>query len=183
MAGRPIIVEWHDSAQDLLARMASESNRHLSRRWQALLLIKRGWSIRSTADFVGVSYRTIEYWLEWYRRGGPSEVVRHRRGRTRASTFVVPTRQHVEALVQEAQTNGFGSQKEAIDWLKERFGVTVSNKEMSHIFRSHGIRRNLPHDALSRLSSLGRRPVDWLEVGDEAPCRLRWQITATRNPM
>ena len=184
MVGRPIVVQWHDSAQDLLARAVAESNPHLARRWQGLLLIHRGWTVSQTAENVGVSYRTVENWLDWYREGGSAEVVRHRRGKARSTPFAPVTHEHIEALINEAKTNGFDSQQDAITWLEKRFGVVLSNKDMSQVFRSNGIRRNLSEDVLSRLSTLGQpRTEDWLAGGEDVPCRvrLRWHVAGVRE--
>lgn len=184
LVGRPIIVQWHDTADALVRHAAAETNPHLARRWRALHLIRAGQSISQTAEAIGVSYRTVENWLDWYREGGPAELVRHRRGKARSSVTNQVTHQHIEALVHEAKTNGFESQQHAITWVTERFGVVISNKDMSKVFRTHGIRRDLSADVLSRLSSLGQNLTEeWLDDGDDSPCRvrLRWHVSGARE--
>lgn len=152
MAGRPVVVAWQNSAEDLAMRAKSESNPHLARRWQALHMLRLGRSVSETAETVGVAYRTVEYWLEWYREGGISEVTRHRRGRGKSLSSKEPNASQIEILLKEARTNGFSSQRAAIAWMAEHHGVTITPSNMSRLFRSAQIRRRLPPTAISNLS-------------------------------
>lgn len=152
MAGRPVVVPWHNSAEDLQARAKNEVNPHLARRWHALHMLRLGRSVSETAETVGVAYRTVEYWLEWYREGGISEVTRHRRGRGKSPSNTTPTDAQIEILLTEARTNGFASQRAAIAWMAEHHGVTITPSNMSRLFRSAQIRRRLPPAAISNLS-------------------------------
>lgn len=159
MTGRPIVVQWQDTADQLLLRAAAEPNPHLARRWQGLYLICTGHSVSATARKVKVSYRTVENWLEWYREGGCDAVMRHRRGQQRPHPSNPLTTQHIEALVIEARLNGFANQKDAMGWLDRQFGVVLTTREMSELFRSNGIYRYIALDAIDRMWRSSMAPV------------------------
>ena len=152
MVGRPVVVTWINSADDLCTRAECELNPHLARRWQALHMLRCGKSVSETAETIGVAYRTVEYWLEWYRAGGVFEVLRHRQGRGKNPSTSTPSDAQIEVLLNEARTNGFSSQRAAIAWMAEHHGVTITPSNMSRLFRSARIRRRLPPTAISNLT-------------------------------
>lgn len=81
--GRPILIDWQESAEDLRDRYRQEQNELLRMRLQALLLVREGKTLTEINKTLPVSYRTLQRWLSWYRAGGVDELLRHETRRTR----------------------------------------------------------------------------------------------------
>ena len=144
MAGRKFVVAWQHTPQELWARYRAERDGRLMPRWQGLWLLRQGHSLRETARVVGVAYRTVQEWVQWYRQGGVEEVARHRRGGLRRVIREPLTPEQLAALVRQATTAGFATQQQAVGWVAERFGVEVTRRQMERLFRKHRLRAKVP---------------------------------------
>lgn len=76
-------ISWReeDSERELWYRYQSESAPELRPRWQALWLLRQGYTRKSVVHVLGINPRTLRDWLSWYQTGGCAEVAWHRRGR------------------------------------------------------------------------------------------------------
>jgi hypothetical protein len=83
MSGRKLTVDWKHTAEELYAHYNNTPNTQIARRFQALALLRRGRTLKETAAIVGVSIRTVQKWLTWYRTGGLDELTRRTRGGNR----------------------------------------------------------------------------------------------------
>src|SRR5689334_21854922 len=80
VGGRPLVVEWHEDAEQLRQRYRQERVAAVRTRLPALWLVRAGQSLRAAARTLGVDEATVSQWISWYRRGGVGEVQRHRPG-------------------------------------------------------------------------------------------------------
>ena len=69
MSGRKLTVDWKHTAEELYAYYNNTPNTQIAQRFQALALLQRGRTLKETAAIVGVSMRTVQKWLTWYRTG------------------------------------------------------------------------------------------------------------------
>jgi transposase len=142
--GRPFVVEWRDSAEDLKARYGAERDPKLARRWQALWLVRTGRGMAEVAVVVGVAYRTIQEWVGWYRQGGLAAVAQHRRGGNRRPVVPLLTTEQAAAVQAEARTHGFATQETARAWIQAQLGVQLTPKQMRRVAADLQWRRKLP---------------------------------------
>ena len=79
---RKTAVVWaaEDTAEALHAQYWAEPVPEVRTRLHVLWLVRRGESPTAVASAVGVSRRSVQRWLGWYREGGLARVRSHRRG-------------------------------------------------------------------------------------------------------
>jgi transposase len=143
MGGRKLAIHWHETAEELLARYRAERNVHIARRLQALYLLHQGRRIPEAAGIVGVSTRSIEKWVAWYRKGGLGEVVRRQRGGLRLPARQPLNPDQLARLAGHAAQVGFSTVKEAVEWVSCELGVRLSEGQMSRLFKKLGLRRKV----------------------------------------
>ena len=73
--GGQLKVNWQESADELKRLYQKEVYPQRRTRLQALWQLRLGKRIQDVVDLTGASYRRVQQWLEWYRRGGLSEVL------------------------------------------------------------------------------------------------------------
>ncbi len=143
MAGRKLVIEWHETAEELLARYRAERNVHLARRLQALYLLRQGKRIPETAAVVGVSTRSVEKWVAWYRKGGLAEVLRRQRGGPRLPARRPLNPEQLARLTERAAEVGFGTVQEAVEWAAQELGTKLSVNQMARLFKKLGFKRKV----------------------------------------
>src|SRR5690606_41626100 len=75
MRGRPLRVRWTHTVEDLVARIQQEPDPRRRQRLQALLLLRAGQRLTDVSETLGVHYRTVQRWVDWYRTGGLDAVL------------------------------------------------------------------------------------------------------------
>src|SRR4029450_11546516 len=109
MAGRPLVIPWQHSAAELLASYRAERDGRVQPRLHALWLLRGGQGLQATAALVGVTYRTVQEWVRWYRRGGLEAGGPHQRGGLRRAIVEPLTADQQRALLERARTEGFAT--------------------------------------------------------------------------
>ncbi len=74
--GGQLKVDWQESADQLKHLYQKEVHPRRRTRLQALWQLRLGKRIQDVVDLTGASYRRVQQWLQWYRQGGLSEVLR-----------------------------------------------------------------------------------------------------------
>jgi transposase len=120
MRGRPFTLTWRpdDSEAAFKAAYLAERDGLLRTRLQALWLVRAGRSLAEVTAAVGVHYRTIQRWVEWYRRGGLALVRARRMGGVGQTPFL--TREAQEQVAQEVASGRFRTAVE----IRERIATT-----------------------------------------------------------
>ena len=77
MMGRLLVIAWRHSGKKLALLYRRERDRHYRTQLQALMLLRQGTGLSEVAAMVGVSCRTLQRWVVWYRQGGLAEVRQH----------------------------------------------------------------------------------------------------------
>jgi transposase len=82
MRGRPFHVAWRaaDTAAALKAAYQGEGDGAIRQRLHGLWLLRNGWRLGAVAAALGVHYRTVQRWADWYRAGGVTAVRTRRMG-------------------------------------------------------------------------------------------------------
>lgn len=117
MRGRPFTLTWRldDSAEALKGAYLGEHDGVIRTRLQALWLLRTGRSLAETTTVLGVHYRTVQRWVEWYRRGGLA-LVRTRRMGGVGQTPLLP-RDAQEQVAQEVASGRFRTAAEIREWI------------------------------------------------------------------
>ena len=150
MAGRTLVVTWQHSAEELFARYRAERDGQLVRRWQALWHLRQGRRLAEVAALVGVTYRTVQEWVGWYRTGGLAAVAAHPRGGLRRPIVEPLTAEQQAALVQQARAEGFATVKQAMVWVQQQWGVTWREDQMRRQYARLQLRAKVPRPISDR---------------------------------
>jgi transposase len=143
MRGRPLQIDWQDDEATVRRRYQQERDPELRPRWHALWLVRRGASLRTAAQVLGVDERSVRRWVAWYRAGGLAEVGRRRRGdRTGQPAWLTPDQQ--AALCAEASEGAFRTAAEAAQWVTATFGVTYTASGMRTLLHRLDCRPKVP---------------------------------------
>ncbi len=138
MRGRPLIVEWTETADQLAAMRDSERNGHRRARLQALWLLRTGHTIGEAGTAAGVDYRTVQRWVQWYREGGLDAVL------TRTPGYAAPGRPsrlsevQISDLIGRSQEGQFRTVSEAVQWARQEYGVDYTYTGMYALLGRRG---------------------------------------------
>lgn len=138
MRGRPLIVDWTESVEELEALRNAERNGHKRARLNALLTLRQGKTISDAGVTAGVDYRTVQRWLQWYREGGLELVL------TRTPGYAAPgrpsrlTEGQIADLVERSESGQFRTVSEAVRWAETEFGVTYTYTGMYALLGRRG---------------------------------------------
>jgi len=155
-----------DTAAALKARYRSEARADRRMRLQGLWLLRVGRTVDETAAAVGVHRRTVDRWVDWYRRGGVAGVLAHRQGGQGQPRKLAPDQ---EAQVRaEVATGRFRTALEVGAWIAATFGVR---------FPPRGVR-----SLLRRLRAAPKVPRPQHEKAVPA-AQAEWKKTSLVNPL
>jgi len=123
MRGRRLEVTWHpqDQPDTLWAAYRAEHDIELRTRLHGLWLLRSGRSLADTAASVGVHYRSVQRWVDWYRAGGLPAVLSHKMGGTGRQPYL--SEQAQRQVGDEVASGRFRTAAEIGEWIAEQHGV------------------------------------------------------------
>lgn len=123
MRGRPFRVAWRadDTTAALKAAYQGEAVGAIRQRLHGLWLLRSGWTLAAAAAALGVHYRTVQRWVDWYREGGIGAVRARRMGGHGQPAFL-PAAAQAE-VAETVATGRFRTAAEIGDWIAETYGV------------------------------------------------------------
>ena len=139
--GRRWQCEWQHSEQELFQAYHQATDPHLRIRLQALWHLRSGRPLAEVATITGVAYRTVQTWVAWYRQGGVAEVGRHRQGGGAPAKL---TAEQTKALHVQADTGAFRTRWDAIQWVREQYGVAYTYGGMRGMFLRLRLKKKVP---------------------------------------
>ena len=143
MCAKRLEIEWRDDADTLFRLYKEEQDPELRPRWHTLWLLQQGYSVAEVVTVLGVHERSVRRWIAWYRVGGVGEVRRHRRGgRQGQKPKLTPAQQ--EALKARAAEGHFRTIHDAVQWVRESFGVEYTYWGMRSLFVRLKIKKKVP---------------------------------------
>jgi transposase len=120
--GQRLHLEWQETTEQLQLFYRWERNPHRKIRLQALWHLRCDKRLQEVADIIGVGYRTLQYWVAWYREGGLAEVLRRIPGHgSGPAAKLTPIRQR--ALAAKVALGLFRTIWDAIQWVRDRWGI------------------------------------------------------------
>ena len=143
MCAKRLEIEWRDDADTLFRLYKEEQDPELRPRWHTLWLLRQGYPVAEVVAVLGVHERSVRRWIAWYRVGGVEEVRRHRRGgRQGQKPKLTPAQQ--EALKARAAEGHFRTIHDAVQWVRESFGVEYTYWGMRSLFVRLKIKKKVP---------------------------------------
>ena len=137
-------MEWR--AQDTVAalheRYHGEAAGEVRTRLHGLWLLRQGRTMGEVATLVGVHYRTVQRWVDWYRQGGLAEVCTRRGGGRGQPGFL--TAEQAAAVQAEVAIGTFHTAGEVRHWIAERFGVRYGRKGIYSLLARLDCRPKVP---------------------------------------
>lgn len=117
MRGRPFTMTWRtDDTEDALkAAYLAERDGMVRSRLQALWLLRAGRSLTEATAVVGVHYRTVQRWVEWYRDGGVAQVRARHMGGVGQAPFLA--REDHAQVAEEVASGRFRTAAEIREWI------------------------------------------------------------------
>ncbi len=158
MSGAIETVEWHQSADELHERYRAERDVEARKRLGALWLVRRGESVSSAAQSMGVGRRTLTRWLSWYREGGLEEVISRVPGHGALGNACWLSDQQQRELVERAGRGEFRTYEEARRWVEKEWGIEYRYKGMYAVLARLGFVRRCPVPRLRRQMPKRKRP-------------------------
>lgn len=138
MRGRPLVVEWTETADTLQSMYERERNGHRRARLQALWLLRSGSSIGEAGRAVGVDYRTVQRWVSWYRQGGLSAVLMRTPGYAAPGRPSRLSETQIADLVGRSRDGQFRTVSEAVTWISQTYGVSYTYTGMYALLGRRG---------------------------------------------
>lgn len=126
MRGRSLEIQWAHTAEELAERLSRERNQRLRQRLQALLLLRQGQRIGEVSDAMGVHYRTLQRWVDWYRRDGLEAVLERTPGYNAPGNPSKLTPEQSREVIARYEAGEFRTIRDAVAWVEEHFGVTYT---------------------------------------------------------
>ncbi len=142
--GRGVKVDWQESSEELKQLYQKEVHPQRRTRLQALWQLSQGKRIQDVGDTTGASYRSVEQWLRWYRRGGLGEVLRRVVGHQAKGKKPYLNRLQQRALVAKVQLGQFRTVWDAKEWVWGRWGVRYTYKGMYSLMKGLGLGLKVP---------------------------------------
>ena len=139
---RPFEVAWQEDEATLYELYKQERDHQNRTRLQALWLLCSGRKLQEVADTLGVHYRTLQSWVDWYRQGGIAEVVAHRHG-GEGGTQPLLNQEQAAQLLKKARTGELRSISDGVRWVEE-YGVFYSYWGMRHVYERLGLKKKVP---------------------------------------
>jgi transposase len=138
-----IVWRTQDTISELAYRYQSEPVAALRSRWQALWLLRQGYTRKTVAHLVGINPRTLRDWLAWYKGGGCAEVALHQRGAGNGQRCRL-TEEQLAELAAWAATGAFYTYTDAQHWVADTWQVVYTYDGIRSLVNRIGIHPRVP---------------------------------------
>ncbi|MBZ0300526.1 MAG: winged helix-turn-helix domain-containing protein [Anaerolineae bacterium] len=169
--GQRIKIDWQETAGELKQMYKQERHPQRRTRLQALWHLCCGRFVEEVANIVGVTQRSIQSWLSWYRQGGLTEVLRRvaGHGSDGAEPYLSDLQQR--ALAAKVQWGEFRTAWDAVQWVQDRWGISYTYKGMYALLQRHDLKIKVPRPR-SEKANLPQQ--DAWKKGASGGTRRRW---------
>ena len=145
-----------------------ESNAERRTRLHALWQLRLGKKMKEVAELVGVSYRTLQYWVAWYRHGDLREVLKRIKGHGIQGEPAKLNRLQQRALAAKVALASFRTVWDAIQWVRGRWKVHYSYTGL--------------HSCLRRLTCIPKIPRP-RSVKADVEAQKEWKVTGLQEAL
>lgn len=124
--GRTLEIKWQETASELKQCYRKERNSERKIHLHALWQLRLGKSLKEVAELVGMSYRSLQNWVAWYRDGGLVEVLQRIKGHGNQGRPAKLDTIQQKALATKVSLGSFRNVWDAIQWVRDRWKVQYS---------------------------------------------------------
>lgn len=124
--GRKLELDWQETASELKNRYRKERNSERRTRFHAFWQLRLGKSMKDVAKLVGMTYRTLQNWVAWYRQGGLNGVLQRIKGHGNQGRHAKLNVIQQKALAAKVSLGSFRNVWDAIEWVRDRWKVQYS---------------------------------------------------------
>ena len=127
---RRLAIQWQESVEELHHLWKQEQDSQRRQRLRALYELRQGQELKTVSKRLGVAYRTVQYWLAWYRAGGLNEVLVHLRGHGNTGLGGYLSVEQEQRLAAEVAKGELGTVAAVREWVYEQWGIGYSPSGM-----------------------------------------------------
>lgn len=142
--GRPFTIYWQESEDELFEKYRGEKNLQRRTRLQGLWQLRKGKSLEEVSQLLGVSYRTLQRWIAWYRQGGLEEVLRRIPGHNAPGGLTKLTGERLVAVKEQMDSGAFRTAREMRIWIQKQWGVSYTAKGIYGVLRGLRAKKKVP---------------------------------------
>lgn len=143
MHGRIVEIDWRDEEATLKRLYLAEKDAVVKPRLHLLWLVRSGKQVKEATALVGCHARTAQQWLAWYREGGVDEVRAKKGGNYRGAPPRLSPDQ-IDALVTQANKEGFESGLAIRDHIEQTFGVLYKVGGVYSLLKRLKVKKKVP---------------------------------------
>lgn len=161
--GRTLEIRWQETASELKEQYRKEQNPERRTRLHAFWQLRLGKAMKDVAEIVGMTYRTLQNWVAWYRLGGMNEVLQRIKGHGNQgrSANLTPIRQ--KALVAKVALGDFRNVWDAVQWVRDRWKVQYSYSGLFKRLKSLKCRLKVPRPRSVKADVEAQN--EWKDIG------------------
>jgi putative transposase len=162
-------IDWQEDEAELYRLYRQERNGQRKTRLQALWLLRQGKTLQQASQVLGLSSRNLYRWLDWYRQGGLSQVLSRQHGGDHGEKGFLNNEQK-EALIAQAEQQGFATAHEAGGWMEKELGVHYAPDSVWFVLVRLGLKKKVPRPRSLKTSPQAQ--AAWKKGGSLRPSGL-----------
>jgi putative transposase len=124
--GRKLELDWQETASELKKRYCKERNSERKTRLHAFWQLRLGKTMKDVAELVGMTYRTVQNWVAWYRHGGLAELLKRIKGHGHQGRPAKLKTLQQKALAAKVALGHFRNVWDVIQWVRDRWKIHYS---------------------------------------------------------
>ena len=130
-----------ESTKELKELLKTQKHSRLALRIQMLILLKEmpDPTFGRLTEIIPVGYSTLKEWWRKYKKGGLEELLNWKVTGYRGKMNEEQLKEFIERL----DTEGFGSQKEMIEWIYRKFEIKYSPQGISTLLKRIGAKKKV----------------------------------------
>jgi len=134
--GRTLKIEWQETPDELKQAYRKERNSERKIRLYVFWRLCLGKRLKEVAELAGISYRTAQYWVGWYRQSGLRIVLQRIKGHGKQGRRPKLNTLQEKALVAKVALGSFRNIWDVLDWIQKRWQIK---------YRYAALRKRLKH--------------------------------------
>lgn len=143
MRGSVVQIDWQEDEAALKRLYLSEKDAVIKPRLHLLWLVRSGKQVKEATEVVGCHARTAQQWLAWYRDGGV-DMVRVKKGGNYKGAASRLSPEQTQALISQANKDGFESGLAVRDYIEQTFGVTYTVGSIYSLLKRLKVKKKVP---------------------------------------
>lgn len=141
--GRPIKIDWQESATALYQLYQNEHDLKKRQKLQFLWLVRQGDNVQKSCQIAGIGERSGQRYLKWYRDGGVNGLLAHKHGgHAPGKGFLTQAQQ--EAFKTHSESGAVKTVWDAMRWVNNQYGIEYSYEGMRGVMKRLGLSKKVP---------------------------------------